>query len=339
MPTPPFTKEEMHAELRALLLGLGQIVAFVANDEAAFQLLKTPRNGPDDSLTIVDVDPANYVLDFSKWRSVEIFDHLYDFAFDGIARAPLNNLQNVTTYSFCAAALLDLNESECLRELAECGGPYNGAKCKQTFDVANARLVLTGHERMLNPRGVDGGDDRLTIRDIALLAGMTEPSVRNAAGHKVANRLQTYSEHGSTYVKPEDARSWLRARDRDIEITFSFDSGERDLLTTGFDSPYDLHWYLHARMHTLPDRAAKVRESCGDDFFEAVDGLAIGDILEADRHIFDRFATLLELDPELLRLRVDEVLLDIRQAQLKSDLARLRQQKGSNIAGGHVDAT
>jgi transcriptional regulator with XRE-family HTH domain len=73
------------------------------------------------------------------------------------------------------------------------------SKYKFLFDAANARVTL------------DNGD-YLSLKEIALLAGVDERTVRNAASSKDANSLKTKKSGGSTIVDNDEAKRWLANR-------------------------------------------------------------------------------------------------------------------------------
>jgi len=69
------------------------------------------------------------------------------------------------------------------------------AECEAALAEAEAREALAG-------------DGNLTIAQLALLAGMVERSVRNAAS---AGDILTISHRGRTLVPASEARRWLAA--------------------------------------------------------------------------------------------------------------------------------
>lgn len=95
--------------------------------------------------------------------------------------------------------------------------------CRHVFDIAYARAKLDdglsngqflpyrGYERFLM-MDREGEDGTLTLHDMALLAQMTEKSVRNATFMDGENRLNVYGPQGSFRVKPEEALRWLNLR-------------------------------------------------------------------------------------------------------------------------------
>lgn len=103
-----------------------------------------------------------------------------------------------------------------------CGGAGSGL-CQLVFEIADARAKLDDglSNGELRPYGGYGffammdreNDDKsLTLHDIALLAGMTDKSVRNATFMDGDNRLNVYGPQGMYRIKPEEASRWLSRR-------------------------------------------------------------------------------------------------------------------------------
>lgn len=100
-------------------------------------------------------------------------------------------------------------------------------RCRDMIDLARARDIL----EQTNVFSIDyqiGGDnqnekdrikDALTIRQMALLAGMEEMSVRAAANPNRANPLITFKgEGGRTLVSIEEAKRWLISKKRYVIV-------------------------------------------------------------------------------------------------------------------------
>jgi len=73
------------------------------------------------------------------------------------------------------------------------------SKFKFLYDLTTARSTL------------DDGD-YLSIKEIALLAGVDERTVRNSASSKENNKLITKKSGGSTIIENDEARRWLHSR-------------------------------------------------------------------------------------------------------------------------------
>lgn len=109
------------------------------------------------------------------------------------------------------------------RLFAEAFGGAESGLCAHVFEIANARAKLDDglSNGELRPYGGYGffammdrenDDESLTLHDIALLAGMTDKSVRNATFMDGDNCLNVYGPQGMYRIKPEEALRWLSRR-------------------------------------------------------------------------------------------------------------------------------
>lgn len=73
------------------------------------------------------------------------------------------------------------------------------SKYKFLYDLTSARAVL------------DNGD-YLNMKELALLAGVDERTIRNSASSKDTNKLNTKKSGGSTIIENEEAKRWLSSR-------------------------------------------------------------------------------------------------------------------------------
>jgi len=297
----------MLADLQELMTYLVFMTTYSAGEARAMALVGNvpPREGGheimDPQATADDMG-----LDISQWPITKGFDQLYDFAVHGIARFPLHQLGNETDFTYFAALVEDLAGSVLVDEIAG-GSRRDGTKCLLMAKLAAARGVLEGGERFLLSRGSDGSDeshDSLTIRDVALLAGMEEMSVRNAANPKLPNPLVTTKDGNSTYITPANAKAWLESRGRYIPIRHQVDDVELDLTRKGFAFPLEAWSFFEARAEARGNSWEKICEIVNAPAFNqygSPEGLAL------DMPTTTRLAEALELDPRLLYLRLREV--------------------------------
>ena len=99
-------------------------------------------------------------------------------------------------------------------------------RCRDMIDLARARDILEQTNVFIdyqiggdNQNEKDRIKDALTIRQMALLAGMEEMSVRAAANPNRANPLITFKgEGGRTLVSIEEAKRWLISKKRYVIV-------------------------------------------------------------------------------------------------------------------------
>lgn len=96
-------------------------------------------------------------------------------------------------------------------------------------------------------RALDNGE-RLSIKQIALLAGMTEKSVRNAIHASEGNRLEgTSTDKSDTLVENHEAKCWLKGRRSFRETTFAnFNDQQPERL-----SHAEISKYISELVHSL----------------------------------------------------------------------------------------
>lgn len=176
-----------------------------------------------------------------KWEDIAgldfaiYLDNMFKYGQFGLLDMGWEPMEEGTGYTWISLVLMDMNSSQFLADWAEGfsgEGAESIARCLQAAELANARYVLeTGgpfcHQLSARERGDEMGVDGLTVRQLALLAGMEEMSIRAAANPKRANFLQTVSDNGRTRITPEVAKSWLKSKARYVEIR-TVDSGRND---------------------------------------------------------------------------------------------------------------
>lgn len=149
--------------------------------------------------------------DIRKTPFVMIMEELYRFAYLGIGLSEFNPGFMIKVEEIVKG--LRLNNPD-----------HDGIKrCQDMIDLAMARDILeeTGffpidYIRSKENRGENGVvQGALTIRQMALLAGMEEMSIRAAANSKRVNPLMIFKgQGGKTLITLEEAKRWLIAKKR-----------------------------------------------------------------------------------------------------------------------------
>lgn len=185
-----FRKSDMLDELRTILLFEGDHLILGRGPEFAETFLGFP---PEDGSNYCDDDPAR--VDLGLFPIATSFDRGYDYAF-----APSNPIQ--------------IDESEVqdlivfMDGVPRIGGTSMGGTlhdfmtpkglCRRVADTVFARWKLEIEKA-----------DEFSIREMALLANMTEGAVRNAIS---VGDLKTVKRGTATLVEHEHALGWLRGR-------------------------------------------------------------------------------------------------------------------------------
>jgi hypothetical protein len=213
--------------------------------------------------------------------------------------------------------------------------------------LANARNVLEGGESFFISFGTPQARDEysfnsLTIRQMALLSGMEEMSIRAAANPKRANPLKTHSEDGGTRVAIDVAKVWLQAKGRYVPIQRYRSAGEVDLVKRGFIDTWQIFEVLDARhqMRVDHDGLEAVKANLEKLGVSVGNGLN-GTYMELEEAISNEsfmrpLAEFLELPVDLFVLRCKEVLAKQQLAKVERELRELANPRAntSEIAQG-----
>jgi hypothetical protein len=232
----PFTKDEMEAELREIYAAQASHIAHVGNNEAAniFLGFEWEFSPWEDTL-----DEVASKIDLTRFKATEYMSVAYDYAFQ---------VGHFRAYDECVH--MDVIGFDCgVPAYASCGiGPaYRhrpDSKCRHVVDMAMARWYLDGNEDV----------SALSIRQLAVLAGMKEGAVRNSLS---SEKIKTEGSPAS--VSMEIAREWLKKRKGFIPSIFEDCSKEqwqadaRILLAGDFVTAME---NILARLQLKPEEAA-----------------------------------------------------------------------------------
>lgn len=188
--TKPFPKPKMLDELRTILLFEGDHIILgrgleIARDFLGFE----PEDGDNYCLD----EPSR--VDLSRFPIARSFDRGYDYAF-----APANPMQigehEVQDLIAFMEGIPRIGGTSMAGFLHDFMNPKG--LCRRVADTVFARWKLE-IERL----------DQFTIREIALLANMTEGAVRNAIS---VGDLKAIKSGTATLIEGREAQSWLLGR-------------------------------------------------------------------------------------------------------------------------------
>lgn len=337
----PFTKDQLRQDILNLYVQALRRTALFADADQVFALSGQVASQQallwDPEMTPADMELTYAAVTGSAFAKA--LEQQFEFGFNGVVGVGAEPLEYWTTHTWVAAHLLDLVGSRFEEEWASHGVDCSESvrRCLHTSELANARLVLEGREPFSNypwARGDGKSDeqsmgDALTVRQMALLAGMEEMSIRTAASRKGANQLRTVKEDNRTLVRPEDAREWLKAKGRYVPISRQWVGGDLNLETTKFSALHELEDALRQRLCHLEVHAEGNNQDLADRLYAAFAGrgheaaISLTPKAVADTALLADVAELLQLPAELLSLRA-------RQALLTQELAvvgsAIRQQ-------------
>lgn len=336
----PLTLEGLRQDILTLYFQQMRTVGWMAGAKAFWSLIER-KSGVDESACFdPDIDPKDIGLEYNDISNTEFaksIEQMYQYAYHGIQDESAEPLDNESTHMWIAAILSDLANSRVADEWESYGAEmYAPAKrCLEVAELANARRVLEGSpDNFFHFSGKGKDDDAvgleaLTIRQMALIAGMEEMSIRAAANPKRANPLPTYSEEGHTRIATDAAKAWLISKGRYVPIQRTFSSGDIDLKKRRFTSLNDLVEMVDARIHMI-----RRRDNTDRGIAELLFGAGIMIEVETgfsnlnveamnDPEKLRILAEALEFDPRLLSLRAREALANDELGKVERELREI----------------
>ncbi|MBN3788853.1 hypothetical protein [Burkholderia sp. Ac-20353] len=341
---PPFTLEAFRGDIANVVMHYLRALGCITGDAA----LSTPVTQAAFKVTNLtglfnpECVAADIGLTYECIRDTSfarLMDVLYDFAFHGRLDASAEAMAYESTYMWIADLLMDAREGHYAEQWDSYGAAISTSaeNCLLVAELANARHILEGGEGFSYfSRGRGKGDDStldgLTIRQMALLAGMEEMSVRAAANPKRANPLKTDNDNGRTYIARDIAKAWLQSKGRYVPVMRYWSAGEVNLKQRRFANPHELAEALEARRNALmAHRGSTLHRAlvaAGVPFMKASAGFCIDpDIVERfdDADFMTRIAELLDLPTDWLVLRAQEAFATRRLAEIERQLRALGQ--------------
>ena len=181
---------------------------------------------PDFDLTPKD---AGLTYDDVRWSDfAQALERQYNFAFFALDAGPAGPLKYETTHTWAACSLLDLQHSMMAFELESYTGGFWGqsiVNCLYVCELANARVFLEDGETFTSLRGaINAKEDTttsiegLTVRQMSLLAGMEEMTIRTAASRKGPNPLESMKDGTRTVFDRAVAKQWLISKGRYLPV-------------------------------------------------------------------------------------------------------------------------
>lgn len=349
------TKEQLREDILNIYILQARTTCLVVPEGTIWPIAGPQRGTWAGELWDISLEPEWLELSYGDIRSIQLaraLEQQYDFGFLGLVTEGLEPLEYETIHMWVAAYLMDLRDSQFVSEWESYGVEVNASvlRCLHVCELANARLTLEDREAYSYFTGLDGSGrtarkgekgaadratslDGLTVRQMALLSGMEEMTIRTAASRPGPNQLPTIKdENRRTLIKTEDARNWLKAKGRYVPITAHPESV--DLATVKLRTVNDFNDLLLERMRHLVNAGSSIKsmeQAIADSMrahgFEPVEELT-REMLNS-RSLIEQVARVLELSPEVLPLRA-------RQAALQDELSELDTQV-RNAAASSAD--
>lgn len=335
----PFTTEQLHADVQTMLLLMARQLNFVFGRPTTGTIPEqTSLLGLPASSDINDpgMSAAALGLRYDMVQSTslaEVMESLYQYAFlgiDDIAREPMTS---DSAFTWVSVIVNDLVNSAFVAEW-QAYGPSEAvdaaaARCLLVCETAQARRILEGHDDNFMD-WADSLESGLTFRQMALLSGMTEASVRTLSNPKRRNPLVTVNDGKNVRIEVAAGKAWLQAKGRYVPIRRTNRAGQFDLAARRFSGTDELMWALDQRLQFLwaQGEADVLRRRCAEQIPGLLDDQAEQPSLRltrtqlGDSRLMTAVADLLGLPGELLPLRASEACAREALAEIEQRIQR-----------------
>ena len=331
----PPALDAFRADILEVFLFYVRSMAVMTNETTAWTLTGAPPlTELKGELLSPDVDAADFGLHYNHVRTSQlavVLEAIYQYAYFGRREATIDDAMELgTIYTWITALVIDAARGEVQDEWESFGGGHGGAdRCLRALELANARAVLEGEDGFY--WFVDStGAGALTVRQMALLAGMEEMSIRAAANPKRANTLQTYSDQGNTRIAIDVAKAWLQSKGRYVDVTLVDSTAPVDLTRQRFTTVDAFRTMIDTQYERLlsdekfAQRAPAHLQAAGL-FWESGHVWQLGalDLVApdfADEETLRALANVLDLPADLLVLRALEAIASQQLARVQRQL-------------------
>lgn len=346
----PFTLDELKHDILETMMALINQTRFTfyrdeGTDATLWPLLSNKPND-EDSSAYANPDLGAYELnltfsDIERIEMVKCVVAFYNYGMLGLTDEWMNEMDDSDgPGNWASRILFDLHRSTFLEDwvayrvidVQACV-----ARCLLVAELANARLMLEG--------GGEGfylgmQNNELDIRQMSLLAGMTEGSIRTLAGPNRKNALITTKNATGTgvHIEIENAKTWLKSKGRYVPIKRTTVRGAEDFTNRKFTSYPDFQNAVFERTRFLNlqrgedvidarliEAGIKAPLSATESEQVRMDFLSEDRLLDAE--LMSRMGEALELPKERFALRAAEVVAIERLAEIEHRLKQVQQSK------------
>lgn len=340
----PLSKTDMRSHVLTVMLALIHQTYFVfgRNDPVTDNALATLIGLPSPiglnqfDLTAPDLGMTHEAIAQSVLATE--MEVLYDLAYHGMIAGTRPDLDSESGASWVSRVLYDFNSSTFASEWD------NYSACKvataallEICETAEARLVLEtilSDDTFMGWHGPDlGVGDRLTFRQLSLLSGMSEASLRTIASRdNVKKNFKIQSEGRNAFIEAKDARAWLISKGRYVPLVNANPAGAvLDLVREKLVYVDELVNRLNQRLHFLlgQDDREDVIQALRDIspellMFSHIDKHPTLNLVDRDpRLLSERFLSKLAI---ALRLPPKQLELKMKQLALTEELHEIEKQ-------------
>lgn len=336
---PPFTREQLRLDLQNIILSEMRKLCHISSLDAVLPLLT-----PVDPFPFWDAgcspDEIGITYDqVSKFTLAAACEDYFDYGVYAVAGKRTDSLQWDSIHTWIGAYLMDLSRSSYVDEW-DTGEGHEGLRdavnrCMFLCELANARAILEGGEYFFHFAGQDKDDDAgisgLSIRQLAMLSGMEEMSLRSYISRKTSPVLEVSKSDRKTFVGIEVAKQWLIAKGRYRPVEIARSSAEINLSKSSFDTFNAFTAMLRDRVAYMADKSDS-RVTFEQAINTALNTSNIGDLNQlkpeaaADDTLMEQLAGLLDLPANHLKHRAKESALRTEILLCQHQLKQLQQE-------------
>ncbi|WP_210547056.1 hypothetical protein [Rhodoferax sp. PAMC 29310] len=338
----PFTREQLRIDIQNIVLLEMRKLRHMSAEDAPLPMLD-----PVHSFQFWDAGctPDEIGITYeqaSKFAIAPVCEDYFDYGFYAVTGTRSDDFKWDSIHTWIAAYLVDLFKSNYVAEW-DPGEGHKGLqdgikRCLYLCELANARLILEGKEDFYHfsyaGKDEDGRIGDLSIRQLAMLSGMEEMSLRSYISRKTAPILEISKNDRRTYITSEVAKQWLIDKGRYLPVQTGRISAELDLSTSKFSSFDEFTSMLCDRLAFIGEKSQD-RAALTDAVTTALRACRIDDLYGLNHEhiknsgLMEQLATLLELPANLLKLRAREAALKSEISNCQWQLNQLQQQSAS----------
>lgn len=258
---PLVTLNQFHDDVTNVFLHYVRNICLMTDFKTAWSITKAPALENEFELTSPDFKAADLGLTYSHIKDTEFarsMQRMYDYAYFGLVHLGEESLDYESIHMWTSALLIDAAEGDVASEWDSYGLDIQDCarRLVKVAYTANARLILEGAEYGFYYFSSQSKDDKnseiglLNVRQVALLGGMEEMSVRAAANPNRANQLKpTKTEHGTRF-EVSIVKEWLLKKKRYVPITSRWFVRDFDL-SKSYKSFDEISYGINARYNLL----------------------------------------------------------------------------------------
>jgi hypothetical protein len=338
----PFTREQLRLDIQNIVLLEMRKMRHMSAEDAVLPLLDPVRSFDFWDAGCTPNEVGITYEQASKFAIAPVCEDYFDYGFYAVTGTRTEVMNWDTIHTWIAAYLVDLSKSNYVAEWdpgeGQAGLQDGINRCLYLCELANARRILECAGDFYHFSGVGKDDDGrggdLSIRQLAMLSGMEEMSLRSYISRKTVPVLQIGKDDRRTYIETEVAKQWLIAKGRYLPVQEGRRSAELDLSITSFDSFGDFTSMLRDRFAFVGDKSID-RAALTDAMTVLLKTIGIDDLYGlnyghiSDDGLMEQLATLLELPANLLMYRAKEAGLKSVIFSCQSQLKQLQNQSPS----------